>query len=240
MKKNLFSNIFKIILSLAVIVFLVLMCAYLFPFIKNISTAEGQMEFKNQISNLGIWGILALFGLELAQIVLVILPGEPIEILAGICYGAIGGTVFILVSVFIISSIIVFSVRKLGKAFIYHFFKKEQIDKIENSKVFKNSKTIEIIFIILFLIPGTPKDLLVFLGGLLPINPLKFILISTFARLPSVISSTIAGTYISIGNFKITIIIYVITFVITALLLFAIKKFDKKNIATDAINIIKN
>ncbi|MDR0979099.1 MAG: VTT domain-containing protein [Lachnospiraceae bacterium] len=202
MKKDLIAKILKILLTIAIVALLVAISIYIFPFIKNISTPEGQVEFKNQISNLGLWGFLVLFGLELAQIVLVFLPGEPIEILAGICYGAIGGTLFILVSVFIISSLIVFSVRKLGKRFIYNFFKKEHIDKIENSKVFKNSKTVELIFIILFLIPGTPKDLLVFIGGLLPINPFKFILISTFARFPSVVSSTIAGKYISTRKYK--------------------------------------
>ena len=42
-----------------------------------------------------------LFSLQIAQIFLAILPGEPLEILAGMCYGGIGGTIFILVSVFV-------------------------------------------------------------------------------------------------------------------------------------------
>lgn len=33
---------------------------------------------------------------------------------------------------------------------------------------------------ILFFIPGTPKDLLTYIGFLLPIPPMKFILIATF------------------------------------------------------------
>ena len=68
-----------------------------------------------------------------------------------------------------------------------------KVEKIENSKVFQNPKKIEFIMLILFLIPGTPKDLLVYVAGLLPIKPLKFIIISTFARFPSVITSTLAG-----------------------------------------------
>ena len=49
-------------------------------------------KFKEKINSMGIWGGLLLFGLELLQIVLVILPAEPLEILAGMCYGPIGGT----------------------------------------------------------------------------------------------------------------------------------------------------
>ena len=57
--------------------------------------------------------------------------------------------------------------------------------------------------LILFLIPGTPKDLLVYLAGLLPINPVRFLLISTLARIPSVISSTLTGSTIITGNWHI-------------------------------------
>ena len=50
---------------------------------------------------------------------------------------------------------------------------------------------------------GTPKDLLVYIAALLPIKPFRFILISTFARFPSVISSTFAGDNLIEGNCKI-------------------------------------
>lgn len=89
--------------------------------------------------------------------------------------------------------LIFFSVRKFGRNFIYTFTSKEKIEKLENSKWFKNQKKLEIIFLILFLLPGTPKDLLVYIGGLLPVNPIRFILISTIARIPAILALTILG-----------------------------------------------
>ena len=77
--------------------------------------------------------------------------------------------------------------------FIYDFVSKEKIEKIENSKLFQNPKTIRFLIFILFFIPGTPKDLLTYIAALLPIKPMEFIIISTIARFPSVISSTWAG-----------------------------------------------
>ena len=91
-----------------------------------------------------------LFALQVAQIFLIIIPGEPIEILAGMCYGTICGTVFIMVSAGIISTIIFFLVRKYGKRFVYNFCDKEKVAKIENSKLFKNPNKIEMIMFILF------------------------------------------------------------------------------------------
>ena len=206
---------------------------------KNISTSEGQIDFKEKIDKLGILGFLILFGLEVAQIFFVIIPGEPLEILAGMCYGSIGGTIFITISVFLITTIIFWLVRKYGKKLIYESFNKEKVDKIENSKIFKNPKKVELIMILLFLIPGTPKDLLVYIGGLLPVHPLKFILISTFARFPSVISSTLAGASIVKGNIKSSIIIYAITFLATAIILLIINILDKEKQTTEVIKALK-
>lgn len=233
------TKIFKYTLLILVILILIGLTVYLFPIIRNLSTAEGQLKFKNKVSEVGILGILVLFGLQFAQIFLAILPGEPIEVLAGMCYGGLGGFVFITISLLIINAIIFFAVKKYGRKFVYSFCNKKRIEKIENSKLFKNPKKIEWIMIILFLIPGTPKDILVYIAGLLPIKPLRFIFISTFARFPSIISSTFVGSNLVKGDWKFSIIIYVVTFIIVGILIFVINKLDKDKTAEKAIKIIK-
>ena len=185
----------KKIIKLSIFIIVVIIClgmiCFLFPIMKNISTREGQILFKEKIKETGIVGMFLLFLLELAQMFFIILPGEPLEVLAGMCYGAIGGTIFVCVSVFITTALVIFLVKKFGKKIIYEVFPKEKIDKIEKSKIFQNKTRLESILIILFAIPGSPKDLLIYIGGILPISSIKFILISTFARFPSVISSTL-------------------------------------------------
>ena len=232
-------KIFKIILMIMVIAIFIGVIIYLIPVIKNLSTTEGQLAFKERVSNSGIWGIAALFGLQFAQIFLIVIPGEPIEILAGMCYGGIGGLIFITVSAAIITAIIFFLVRKLGRKFVYDFCSEEKIKKIENSKLFKNSKKIELIMIILFMVPGTPKDLLVYIAALLPIKPIRFILISSLARIPSVISSTFVGSNLLKGNWQSVIIIYAITFVIVGVIVFLFSKFDKSKTTSETLKTIQ-
>ena len=185
---------------------------------------------------MGISGIFLLFGLQILQILLVILPGEPFEVLAGMCYGAWGGTLFITISVFITTTIIFFTVRKLGQKYLYNFFQKEKVDKIMKSKMLKNPRNINIVLFILFFLPATPKDLFVFIGGLLPIKPLRFILISTLVRFPSVITSTMVGANISKGNWELSLIIYGVTFVVAALAIYLISLKDKNK---EIIDIMK-
>ncbi len=232
-------KVFKIILTIIVITIFIGIIIYLFPVMKNLSTKEGQVAFKEKVDSSGILGLMSLFGLQVAQIFLIIVPGEPIEILAGMCYGSIWGTVFIMVSAGIISTTIFFLVRRYGKKFVCDFCNEEKIEKIEKNKLFQNPKKIEMIMFILFLVPGTPKDLLVYISGLLPIKPSKFILISTFARFPSVITSTLAGENLAIGDWKMSIILYVAIVAIVAIIIFIISKFDKDKLTRDAINGIK-
>lgn len=232
-------KILKITLAILVIVIIIVALAYLIPVMKNLSTTEGKIEFKNRIQNSGFLGMLLLFGLQVAQVFLFILPGEPIEILAGMCYGGIWGTVFIMASAAIISIAIFFMVRKLGQKFVYEFYDKEKVQKIENNKLFQDPKRIEIIMFILFLIPGTPKDLLVYIAGLLPIKSWRFIAISTFARIPSIVSSTFAGEKILEGNYKSAIILYGAIIAIVFIFIFILNKFDKNKVTKEAMKVIK-
>lgn len=144
MKKK--TKIFKIVLLCMVIMIMIGITIYLIPLIQNLSTTEGQHAFQEKINSSGFLGILMLFGLQFAQIFLFIIPGEPIEILAGICYGGLWGTVFIMVSAIIITAFIYLLVHKLGRKFIYEFVDPKKIEKIENSKVFQNPSTISFIF----------------------------------------------------------------------------------------------
>ena len=230
-KKKILKIIFTI-LSVALFVGLII---YLFPTMKGITTPEGRLKFQQKLDGMGMGKFWVLLALQFAQILLVVLPGEPLEVLAGMCYGTVGGTIFILATVFITTTLIFYLVKKYGKSYIEQFFKKEKIEKIENSKFFKDSKNIELVMMILFLIPGTPKDLLVYLGGLLPIKSWRFILISTFARFPS----TIVGSKIMDGNVKIIVMVYVATFILAGLVIWLVNKFDKNKVTKEAIKVIK-
>ena len=237
--KNKKLKIVKFIMFIIVIIAMIGMTVYLFPVMKNLSTYEGQIAFKEKVNNSGVWGFLALLGLQFAQIFLVVLPGEPLEILAGMCYGAVGGMFFIFFSVALTTTVIYLLVRKFGKELIYDSFGKEKIEKLENSKAFQNPKNLEFIFAICFAIVGTPKDLLTYLGALFPIKPIRFIAIATFCRFPSIISSTIVGQYFSQGNWEVSIIVYLITFAITFLMIWLVKIFDKDKITQNALKELK-
>lgn len=229
----------KYIILIIVIIILIIVTMLCIPYIKKLMTQEGQNEFKKNINKLGILGFFILFGMELLQIFLAFLPGEPIEVLAGICYGPIWGTIFLLASICLSNTIIFILVKKYGHKFVYNFANKEKVDKVTKSEIFNNTKFIEIILVTLFIIPGTPKDFLIYIGGLLPISMPKFIFIATFARIPSIVSSTIVGASVFSGNWIKIALIYAVTFAISFIILFIINKCDKDKVTPKAINTVK-
>ncbi len=239
LKKEKRNKTIKIIIFIITIMILIGCTIYLYPIMKELLKPEGRENLKIEIQQNGPNGILLLLGLEAAQIFLPILPGEPIEILAGMCYGTFGGLIFIMLSVFIVTAMIFFMVRKFGRDFVYTMVSKEKIQKIENSKLFTHPKQIEYIMLILFLLPGTPKDLLTYLAGLLPIKPSRFIVIATLARFPSIISSTYAGATLINGNWKIGLLMYVGIFVVVGIAILLAKKFDKTEITKEILEETK-
>lgn len=219
-------KILKVVLLIAFIILMISVIRKIMPYFNQLSSSEGRELLKEEIKGLGIYGILVIIGLMIAQIFFLFLPGEPVEILAGMCYGNVGGLFVIYLGAFISSCLIMFLIRKLGRNFIYTFISKEKIEKMENSKIFK-SKKLEVILMLLFALPGTPKDLITYIGAFLPIKPLRFILISTFARFPSIITSTIVGNNLLEGNWLFIGGVYLITFIVSAVIIYFLNKKEK-------------
>lgn len=213
-KQNLKKTILKIAVILISLAIVAGVCYAFYPLLKTLSTKEGRLSFRDKVNSMGFKGFLLLYLLETVQILLVVIPGEPIELLYGMCYGSIKGAIYLTISVFINTLIVYYVVKKFGKKVLYFFFSKEKIDKFEGEKIVNKKNRIEDILALLFFLPGTPKDMLLYIGAFLPINKWTLVLISTFARFPSVISSTIAGAGITQNNFKVTIIAYAITAII--------------------------
>lgn len=207
-----------------ILLMMIIVSIKMLPIFKSIATEEGRNNFKTNVQNSGVQGVLMIIGLMFAQIFFPILPGEPVELLAGMCFGTWGGLLVLYVGVFLMTLLIYFLVRKFGRDFICTFVSEEKISKIENSEIWNNPAKIRTLLFLSFFIPGLPKDIFVYIGGLLPINPVEFLLISTLARFPSIISSTIAGSNILYGNWSIILITYAITFLVSGILLLLLNK----------------
>lgn len=164
-------------------------------------------NFKELINSYGSWGFIVAFGIQVLQVVVSPIPGEVVEIGMGLCFGWFWGSVICLLGGALAAWIILLFVRKYGVRFVELFISTEKINELR----FINSETkLRRAAFWLYLIPGTPKDPLIFFFGLTKIKILDFILIQTVARIPSVVTSAIAGEQATKQNFLVSIIIFAV------------------------------
>ena len=65
-----------------------------------IQFAKEPERFRAWVDSQGIWGPLLFLGMIVLQIVVAIIPGEPLEIAAGYAFGAVEGTLLCLLGAF--------------------------------------------------------------------------------------------------------------------------------------------
>ena len=202
---------------LPIIIFVLLMGALtllLLPLVEPLSTAEGREEFKCWVDGLGFGGWLVTLGIQLLQIFVALIPGEPVELMLGYVWGPWLGTLTCLLGIFIGTATIYLFVRKFGMKFIRRFVSEEELKKY---KFLQDKNKVDLTVFILFFIPGTPKDALTYIAPIAPMGTVKYLLIATFARIPSIITSTILGDSLKEGRWALALSVFIITAVISVL-----------------------
>ncbi len=168
--------------------------------------------FRNWVEEKG-WGARFSFvGMMAVQTLIALIPGEPLEIAAGFSFGTLEGTVLVLAGCAIGSTLVFLLVRALGIRLVNFFF---SMEKIRSMRFFKDSRKVYIVFFILMTIPGTPKDLISYFVPLTDIKLGKWVILSTFARIPSVITSTVGGDALGDRNYLFAVIVFGITMAVS-------------------------
>ena len=160
------------------------------------------------------------------QVVFAFIPGEMVEIAAGVLFGPWWGTLFCLLAETAGSVIVIILVRKFGRGLVESLYPREKIDALP---ILSDRKKRNAFIFLLFTIPGTPKDFLTYIIGLTKISIPTYILLTFFARIPSVITSTFAGSSIGEGKLIQAVIIFVITALISGIGYLIYHSIQKKN-----------
>ena len=210
-KKEIFLSLLPLLIFIAVMLALTLV---FLPEIQRLATEEGRAEFKAWVGEIGFLGWLVTLGIQILQVLVAFIPGEPVELMLGFVWGTWLGTLTCLIGVFISTLIIFLAVRRFGRPFVNRIVGEGELEKY---RFLSDSVRLDITVFILFFIPGTPKDAITYVVPLTSIHPVKYLLISTLARIPSIITSTVIGESAADGNYLITVIVFVITALISLL-----------------------
>ena len=184
---------------------------YLWPYIKELSSVEGRQHLIETVQSAGPLGVLILIALQLIQVIIAAIPGEVVQIVAGILYGPFFGAIIILGGALLSTMFVYWLVQRLGTPFVSKIVPAGTREKLDF--ITRTSK-IDIIVFIVFLIPGIPKDFVTYIISLTDVRPSHFFLFSTLGRIPGVIASVFIGSSFAEGNWVVLVVFVAIALAI--------------------------
>lgn len=204
----------KWVFALAVAVF-ALVCGAVGWFVGKpmIQLAEDPEAFRQWVDSYGIWGKAAFVAVVVIQVIVALIPGEPLELAAGYAFGGLEGTILSLLGIVIGSALVFLLVRRFGVKLVEVFFSQ---DKIRQMEFLRNPKKTKVIAFIIMMIPGTPKALISYFAGLTKLTMAEWLKIVAIARIPSLIGSTIPGGAAGSENYVLAGVIMGFSLIISA------------------------
>ena len=182
--------------------------------------------FRDWVDSFGIWGRLVFVAMVVLQVIVALIPGEPLELAAGYAFGAVEGTVLSLLGILIGSWIVFGAVRVFGRKLLEVFFADREIRRLS---FLKDPKKARVMAFILMTIPGTPKDLLSYFAGLTPLSTPQWLGTVAIARIPSLVSSTVSGAAAGEKDYLLAAIVLGLTLLASTLGILYYRKICKES-----------
>ena len=211
----------------AVLIFL-LFCGLVgwFVGVPMIRLAREPEAFRLWVEQFGVLGKLIFVLMVFIQVLVALIPGEPVELAAGYAFGFWEGTLLSMIGIVLGSAVIFLLVRKFGVKLVEVFFANKEIKQLN---FLKNNKKTAVIAFLLMLIPGTPKDFLSYFAGLTNLKLGQWLLIVTVARIPSLVTSTGTGAAAGDKNYLLAGIMLAITAVISLVGIIYYRRLSKES-----------
>lgn len=171
-----------------------------------------------------------------AQVMVAFIPGEVVEIAAGYAFGPWLGALYCLIGITIGSITVIFITRKFGRAFVESLYPREKIDTLP---ILNSPGKMNFLVTLLFFIPGTPKDLITYAIGLTKMKIPAYVILTSLARLPSILISTASGGALGDDKLNHAIIFFAIsaiTGIVGYLIYLIISKKRQKTQSNDTLH----
>ena len=171
-------------------------------------------RFRAWVDSSGFVSRVIFVGMVVFQLVIALIPGEPLEMGAGYAFGAVEGTILCIAGCVVGSALVFLFVRRFGVKLVEVFFPRE---KIRSLRFLQDSRRLDLLTFIVFFIPGTPKDLLSYFIGLTDMKLGTWLLITAVARIPSIVTSTVTGDALGLKDYQFALIAFGVTLALSLL-----------------------
>lgn len=187
------------------------------PLYKLSGLLSDRARVERYIAEKGAWAPVVFMVLQFLQTVFAPIPGSIIGLVGGFLFGWWGilWTILGTAPGFIL---VLWLSRKLGRPFVEKIISKPVLDRFD----FLAKRSGAMVFFVIFLIPGLPDDVVMYIAGLSKIPLRTLFVMAVIGRIPAVVGTNIIG--LSAGVSNLTAFIVSTGFTIVILVIVALMK----------------
>lgn len=138
-------------------------------------------ELQTFVRDFGVWSPVVLVLLQTLQVVLAPVPGHVLAVVAGYLFGMWWGTVYNMIGITIGSTIAFWLSRRFGRAYVETVVHEETLERFDAI----DGRYARLTLLFFFVVPGSPDDVLCFVGGLTDIPLWQLVAIAIVGRTPA-------------------------------------------------------
>lgn len=192
----------QIVTVIAILALLTVATIASIPIVKVLRTEEGMEKLKEALESRysGVSAMLVFVLIQAVQVIIAVIP--PVQIIGGVLFGWFIGFLLSFGGTLLGTFIIFLMVGRFGKPLVEAFVDERHLNKY---KFLQDEKKLIKVLVILYLIPGVPKDVISYIVPLTKISRRDFFLYVMPCRLPAILMSTVMGSNAVDGNLGIVI-----------------------------------
>ncbi len=173
---------------------------YLEPFVRRlIAIFSSRDDLRAYVESWGVWAPAAFIAIQILQVLLAPIPGEFTGAVGGFAFGAVPTILYSTIGLTVGSVLAFGAARIIGLPIVRVFVTERSFRKFG----FLTKRKGVLLALVLFTIPGFPKDMLSYLLGLSPIRFSHFLLACTLGRIPGTVMLSISGSALFSKNWMI-------------------------------------
>jgi uncharacterized membrane protein YdjX (TVP38/TMEM64 family) len=151
---------------------------------------QGREQLRQYVESWGAWAPAVFVLMQASQVVIAPIPGELTGAVGGFVFGAIPNVIYSTIGLTTGTLLAFVAARIVGLPLVKLFVSQETLAKFH----FLTQRRGTVLALILFTIPGFPKDILSYILGISPMAFIPFAVVSTVGRLPGTILLSFSGS----------------------------------------------
>jgi uncharacterized membrane protein YdjX (TVP38/TMEM64 family) len=177
------------------------------PLVQTLTEAfQGREELRKYVESWGTAAPAVFMFLQALQVVLAPIPGELTGAVGGFIFGVTPNVIYSTIGLGVGSAIAFLASRTLGLPLVKLVVPCHLLEKFH----FLVASRGTVIALILFTLPGFPKDILCFILGLSPMGFVTFLWVCTVGRIPGTVMLSFSGCALYDEDWRLLILLAVV------------------------------